>query len=108
MGAIIWYVTIFGCALLFYGIGIYAKKIDKPMWFWSGSTVDADKITDIKSYNNECSRMWKIYSLWYWISGFAHLISVELAVVILILGCTIGIGILVKTYLHISMNYTIS
>ena len=70
-GNIIWYITMFGCAALFVGIGIYAKKLEKPMWFWSGSTVDPATITDVKAYNLENSRMWICYSVWYWIAGFA-------------------------------------
>ena len=105
LGAIIWYITIFGCALLFFGIGVYASKLSKPMWFWSGSSVDASKIADVAAYNKENARMWKIYSLWYWASGFAYIFSPLTAVILLLLGCSIGIVILVKTYLKITNKY---
>ena len=55
-GAIIWSIIVFGCAFLFLGIGIYASKREKPMWFYSGTTVDASKISDVKAYNRECGR----------------------------------------------------
>ena len=73
LGAIIWYVTMFATAILFYGIGEYARKREKSMWFWAGSKVDAAKITDVKAYIRENSRMWKLYSGWFWVAGFAWL-----------------------------------
>ena len=104
-GAIIWYVTMFGCAVLFCGIAAYAKRLEKPMWFWSGTEVDAATITDVKSYNRENSRMWLWYSAWYWISGFAWIWNPTLAIIALMMGCTVGIVILVRTYLRIEKKY---
>ena len=102
---IIWYITMFGCAALIFGIGVYANKLEKPMWFWSGSEVDAATITDVKAYNRENSRMWLWYSVWYWIAGFAWIWSAALAMIALTMGCTVGIVILVRTYLRIEKIY---
>lgn len=104
-GDIIWYVTIFACALLFCGIGAYAKRIEKPMWFWSGSEVDPATIRDVKAYNLENARMWSMYSLWYWVAGFAWIWSKGVALAALFLGCSVGIVILVRTYLKIEKKY---
>ena len=104
-GTIIWYVTIFGCAALFYGIGIYAQKLEKPMWFWSGSEVDPDSVTDITAYNRENGKMWKGYSLWYWAAGLAWTWNGVLAVILLVLGATVGIALLISTYLKIEKKY---
>ena len=104
-GDIIWYITLFGCAALFVGIGIYAKKLKKPMWFWSGTTVDPDSITDVKAYNRENARMWMLYSLWYWVSGLAWVWSHWIAVTLLMLGCTIGIAWLLAVYHKIEKKY---
>ena len=30
-GKIIWWIASFGCAILFYAIGAYAQKLEKPM-----------------------------------------------------------------------------
>ena len=57
----------FGCAILFFGIGVYARKKKEPMWFWSGSAVDASKITDVKKYNKANGIMWQLYSLWFFL-----------------------------------------
>ena len=104
-GDIIWYVTILGCAALFVGIGIYAKKLQKPMWFWSGSTVAPSAITDVAKYNAENARMWFGYSLWYWASGFAWIWSHELALLLLMASCSVGIVFLVRAYHRIEKKY---
>ena len=104
-GAIIWYVTMFTCALLFCGIGAYAKRLDKPMWFWSGSEVDPDTITDVNAYNAENAKMWKWYSVWYWIAGFAWILSRAAALIALVLGCTVGISVLIGTFRKIEKKY---
>ena len=75
------------------------------MWFWSGTQVDAASITDVKAYNLENSRMWKWYSIWYWIAGIAWAWSKAAALTALFLGCSIGIVILLKTYLKIEKKY---
>jgi hypothetical protein len=84
-GAIIWSIIVFGCAFLFLGIGIYASKREKPMWFYSGTTVDASKISDVKAYNRENARMWALYSLWYFASGAVYFWKAWIAVVLLVL-----------------------
>ena len=97
-GMIIWSITVFGCAILFFGMGMYAEKREKPMWFWAGSTVDESKISDVKAYNKENGIMWKIYSLWFWASGIVYFWIEWLAVAILVLGCTLGMGWLVARF----------
>ena len=104
-GDIIWYVTILGCAALFCGIGIYAQKLEKPMWFWTGSEVDPSTITDVKAYNAENARMWMVYSLWYWVAGIAWIWSFAIAMTALVLGCSVGIVLLVRTYHKIEKKY---
>ena len=104
-GMIIWCITVFGCAALFLGIGIYAQKSEKPMWFWAGTTVDESKITDVKAYNKENARMWVLYSLWFWTSGAIYFWNGMISVMILVLGCTVGIGFLVGSFTKIEKKY---
>ena len=59
-GKIICCVISFGCAILFYSIGVYAQKSEKPMWFWSGTEVNTSQVTDIPKYNRENAIMWKL------------------------------------------------
>ena len=106
-GMIIWCITVFGCAALFLGIGIYAQKREKPMWFYAGTTVDESKITDVKAYNKENARMWKLYSLWYFASGLIYFWNEVISIVLLVLSCTVGIGILVGTFNKIEKKYKV-
>lgn len=105
--AIIWCITVFGCAILFLGIGLYAEKREKPMWFFAGTTVDEKKITDVKAYNKENGMMWKIYSLWFFASGMIYFWNEWISVLLLVLGCTVGIGILVATFTKIEKKYKV-
>ena len=106
-GKIIWWVVTFGCAILFFAIGVYARKLEKPMWFWSGTEVDPSKITDIRQYNKENSRMWQGYSLWYFAAGFAEIWSTGIALILLILSCTAGIAMLIFSYNRILKKYSV-
>lgn len=105
-GTVIWLAVTFGCGLLFFFIGVYAGRREQPMWFWAGTEVDGSKLTDVKAYNRENARMWMLYSLWYWIAGIAWLWSSAVALIALILGCTLGIAVLVGTFLRIEKKYT--
>ncbi len=106
-GKIIGCIVYFGCAILFYSIGIYAKRCKKPMWFWSGTEVDPATITDVGQYNKENSRMWKLYSLWYFAAGTIGMWNSALAVIPLVLSCTIGMFLLVAAYNKIHEKYKV-
>ena len=106
-GIIIGCVVCFGCGILFYGIGAYAKRLEKPMWFWSGCEVDSSKITDVKAYNRENAAMWKMYSLWYFAAGFANIFSPIAFLLILIGSCTVGLALLVRRYNRIFKKYSV-
>ncbi len=106
-GKIICWIVSFGCAILFYAIGVFSHKRGKPMWFWAGSEVDATKITDVKAYNRENGTMWKLYSLWYVAAGMAAIWSAVAFTVLLVLGCTLGIAQLVMTYGKILKKYSV-
>lgn len=104
-GKIIMCTVAFGCAALLFAIGVYAQKRKKPMWFWSGSEVDASQITDVKQYNKENGHMWQLYSLWYFAAGFAGLWNPIAALLFLVLGCTAGIALLIGSYNKICKKY---
>ena len=105
--AIIWYVVNFGCWVLFYLIGIYAGHREKPMWFWAGSEVKEEEITDVAQYNRENGRMWKLYSLWFLAAGLLNIWNSVAALIVLALSCTVGIAILVYTFLRIDKKYRV-
>ena len=102
---IIFFIITLGCASLFYCIGIYASKKEEPMSFYSGVEVKTNEITNIKQYNKENAKMWKLFSLWFFISAFLSLFNIMLSSIFLVLGCTLGIIILVRTYTKICEKY---
>ena len=105
MEIIIWLVIMIPCSLLLTGIGIYAWRRKKPMWFWSGSTVSIDEITDVKAYNRENGIMWICYSLPLWISTIMGFWNISLAGIVLIIGCLGGVPFLVISYNRIYRKY---
>lgn len=106
-GKIICWIVSFGCAILFYSIGAYAQNLEKPMWFWSGTKVEVNQITDIKQYNKENGIMWKRYSLWFVAAGFAEIWNSVATLIILVLSCTVGLVILIRSYKKIYEKYSL-
>ena len=56
-------------AAFFTGIGVYAMRRKKPMWFYSGSEVKPWQIRDIPAYNRANGKMWKQFSVPFWMCG---------------------------------------
>ena len=114
LGVIIMCFVGFGCGLLFYGIGYSAQISSKPMHFYSGTSVDPKSISDIPAYNRENARMWKIFSVPFWLTGIVALLSIfverlaALCGILIGVACTVGIAWLVLTYRKIYNKYRIS
>ena len=113
VGTIIMCIVSFGCGALFHGIGIWAQKREDPMHFYSGTTIDPKRITDIPAYNEENARMWKLYSLPYFATGvleiaglFEERFSIA-AVISLVSAGTLGIVWLIWKYKKICDIYMI-
>lgn len=103
-----------GCGALFYWIGVWAEKRKDPMHFYTGTVVDPETISDIPAYNRANARMWKRYSIPYWLCGICSILMPwmpdvvgTVALVSIILSCTIGIWWLVHTYHKIYRAYKI-
>ena len=105
MEKVIWLVITIQCSLLFTGIGIYAWRRRKPMWFWSGSSVREEEITNVKAYNRENGIMWICYSAVFWISTIMGIRSVSIAGIVLAVGCLGGLPLLVIAYNRIYRKY---
>ena len=101
------------CAGIFYGIGVWAQKRKDPMHFYSGTTVDPKTISDVPSYNLENSKMWKAFSIPFWLCAGCALGSIwaeslmTVSIVFLCVGCTVGIGWLICKYHKILKKYKI-
>ena len=73
MENVVWMVIMVPVSALFTGIGIYAMRRKKPMWFWSGTTVREEAIRDVAAYNRANGYMWIFFSLPLWVSTFMGL-----------------------------------
>ena len=105
-GMIIMTMCSFGCGAAFLGIGVYASKRKDPMHFWAGSAVDPKSISDIPAYNRANGKLWKLYSIPYWLSGILALLGCSaLSAILLFLACSVGIWWLVSSYNRILKRY---
>ena len=101
------------CAGVFYGIGVWAQKRKDPMHFYSGTTLDPKTISDIPAYNHENAKLWKTYSVPFWLCAMCSLASMwveplmTVSIVVLVLGCTLGGGWLVWKYHRILKKYQV-
>ena len=111
---IIFLVTIWGCAALFTGIGVYSLRKKTPMHFWSGSAVDPKTISNVPAYNRANGKMWKQFSVPFWMCGVLAIGSLwadwcSLAYTILIFaGSVIGGIWLVGRYNRICKKYAVT
>ena len=103
--SIVWLIIMVPCSALFTGIGIYAWKRKKPMWFWSGSTVDEKEISDIPAYNRANGIMWICFSLIYWTAAVLGIFSARAAGPVIAVGTLVGIVGLIVAYKAIFQKY---
>ena len=95
------------CSAVFTAIGVYAWHRKKPMWFWSGSTVEESEIADIPAYNLANGWMWIIFSLPLWLSALLGLWSDVAALILLTGSVVIGLPLLVAAYRRIYEKYKV-
>ena len=92
-------------AAFFTGLGIFAWKRKKPMWFWSGSTVKEDEIEDVPAYNRANGIMWICFSLIYWVAAVLGIFKADAAGVVIGVGTLVGIVLLIVAYKKIYNKY---
>ena len=102
---IAWLLCVGGCAAAFTGIGIYAYRREEPMFFWSGSTVRREELMDVEAYNHANGIMWIVYSIPMWFATISFFWIPKIAVTLMVIGCTLGLGILIFTYQKIYQKY---
>lgn len=94
------------CASVFTAIGICARRMTKPMWFWSGSTVKPEEISDIPAYNRANGLMWIGFSAFFWLSALLALLGFPAAAGVMIFVGGIGGGLaLIFVYNRIYRKY---
>lgn len=105
MEQIIWLIIMIPVSTFFTGIGIFAWKRKKPMWFWSGSTVSEKDILDVPAYNRANGIMWIAYSTVFWLSTILGMMHIGIAGLVLFIGCLAGLPLLVIAYNRIYTRY---
>ena len=111
IAAIMTAVCCFGCAALFYGLGVWALKSKKTMGFWAGKQLDPERVSDIPAFNQSSAVMWKVYSVRYWLSGLLACFGVLgdgyiwASVILLFAACFPGIIFLIAAYRKIEKRY---
>jgi len=104
---VIWLIIMIPNSILFTALGIYAWRRKKPMWFWSGSTVSEKEILDILAYNRANGIMWIVYSLVFWVGAILGVFQMDIAGIVVAVGCLGGIPVLVLVYTKIYNKYCI-
>ena len=107
LGIIVMVLCCLICGGTFLGLGIWAKKSKKPVHFYSGTTVDPQKVSDIPAYNSENAKMWMIYSIPFWISCVVSIFNVGAAAIIMSAACIPGFLWLIFRYRQICKKYFI-
>ena len=107
MENLVFLIIMIPCAAAFTGIGVYAMKRKKPMWFYSGSEVKAWQIRDIPAYNRSNGRMWIGYSLGFWAAAALSFLHVPAAGILTAVWCLGGIPVLVLAYNRIYRKYKV-
>ncbi len=95
------------CAAAFTGLGIFAWKRKKPMWFWSGSEVKAWQLRDVAAYNRANGIMWLLFSLGFWAAAILGFFNVPAAGILVMVTCVLGIPGLVIAYNRIYKKYKV-
>ncbi len=107
MENLVFLIIMIPCAAAFTGIGVYAMKRKKPMWFWSGSEVKPYEIRDIPAYNRANGWMWIGYALGFWAAAALSLLNVPAAGILTAVWCLGGIPVLVLVYNRIYRKYKV-
>ena len=105
MERIIFSIITIPIAALFTGLGIYAMRREKPMWFWSGSSVRPEEITDIPAYNRANGWMWLAFSGVFWLAAVLALLGSPATGPVLGGGMLLGIPALIAVYNQIYAKY---
>lgn len=101
----VWLFIMIPCSALLTGIGVYAWKRKQPMWFWSGTTVREDELSDVAAYNRANAILWIGFSAVFWISTVLGYFHMKAGGICLIAGCVVGIPLLPILYGRIYNRY---
>lgn len=106
VGRIVGLVCCLLCAFPFLVIGIYNRDSIEPVNFWSGDTSLKDKVKDVKGYNTEMAGLYKKCAFFFLMAGILFVIFPIAGIVLLVLGCTVGIYLAYQIYKRILGRYS--
>ena len=106
VGRIIGLVCFLLCAFPFFVISIYNNESHEPINFWSGDTSLKDKVKDIKGYNTEMAGLYKKCALFFLLTGILFVVFPISGIVLLALGCSVGIYLAYRVYKRILERYS--
>ena len=102
-------VIIFMCAVLcavpFFLIGYLNRNSDEPIAFFSGDTTLKNRIADVKAYNRVMAKLYCTYAIIVLITGLISFINPGVAIVMLLIECTLGLLFLYFKYKNLLEKY---
>jgi hypothetical protein len=110
-GFIMMFGCCFGCGAMIFGIGLWAERSKKPFGFWTFREVKRESISDIPAYNRESGKLWKLYSVPFFLAGALYSAGIRFpalqmaAIILLVIACTVGIALLIWQYKRIERKY---
>ena len=105
MEKVLWLLILVPVSALFTGIGIYAARRKEPMWFWSGTQVRKEEISDVRAYNRANGILWIAFSSIFWAAALLGAFLPGAGGILLAAGCTAGIPCLAAAYGRILRKY---
>ncbi len=105
MERLVWSIIMIPLSIFFTCLGVFAWRRKKPMWFYSGSEVKEEEISDIPAYNRANGIMWLAFSGVFWISTVLGIFRQSIAGVFVAVGVLAGIPVLVMVYSRIYKKY---
>lgn len=94
------------CAFPFLIISIYNKGSSEPISFWSGDTSLKDKVKDVKAYNAQMAGLYKKCAMFFLLTGILFAVYPIAGIVLLALGCSVGIYLVYRVYKKILERYS--
>ena len=104
---IVWLCFMIPLSAFFTGVGIFAIRRQKPMWFWAGSEVKEDSLTDVRAYNRANGVMWIVFSLLFWGETVLGVFYPSVAGILIAVTTLGGIPILAVVYKRIYKKYRV-
>lgn len=105
VACILWFLSTWGCAGIFYLAGGFAKHADYPVHFYAGDEIPKENCKDIPAYNKELSHIWNMYSLPLLVTGITFIWFPVISAVAMGVSMLAGGIWLVKKYRKIAKKY---